>query len=76
MLKPAVIRSFHIGVIKAAMSIPNDLNLLKLGYAIHGRSAENSPIKQCEVLLGIREYAKGAMIEHHHVVAMRFIDRN
>jgi hypothetical protein len=58
------------------MSIPNNLNLLKLGYAIHGRSAQNSPLKQSEVLFGIREYAESAMIEHHHVVAMRLIDRN
>ena len=51
------------------MSIPNNLNLLKLGYAIDGRSAQNSPLKQSEVLFGIREYTEGAMIEHHHATA-------
>jgi hypothetical protein len=31
LLKPAVIWSFHKGVIEAEMSIPKDLNLLKIG---------------------------------------------
>lgn len=74
MLKPAVIGSFHKGVIEAEMSIPNDLNLPKLSYAVGSRNAENSPIKQAEILFGIREYAEGAMIQHQHVVAMRLID--
>ncbi len=33
-------------------------------------------LEELQIFLGIGEYAESAMIEHHHVVSMSFIDRN
>lgn len=33
-------------------------------------------LEELEIYLGIGEYSKSAMIEHHHVVSVRLIDRN